>query len=144
MLDQVQPLLDRLDEDQLDGVGEEANQDLQRRRLACLAQITAPLRNPQQISLARAEITRRLVPGRPEVISGLYAHPLVEREWRRLKGRSVPERVRLLASRSDLAEHGLTADRLLVASYEVSVQAALSFPGVTKPKSKASKQMARG
>ena len=53
VLDQVQPALDRLDEDQLDGVGEEANQYRQRRRLARLAQITAPLRNPQQISLAR-------------------------------------------------------------------------------------------
>jgi hypothetical protein len=52
--------------------------------------------------------------------------------------------VRLLASRSDLAEHGLNADRLLVESYELSVQAALAFPGVTKPKSKGSKQMARG
>jgi hypothetical protein len=68
----------------------------------------------------------------------------VGREWKRLKGRSIPERMRLLASRSDLAEHGLNADRLLVASYEVSVQAALAFPGVTKPKSKGSKQMARG
>ena len=144
MLGQVQPALDRLDEDQLDGVGEEANQDRQRRRLARLAQITEPLRNPQQVSLAREQIARRLVPGRPEVTSELYAHPLVEREWRRLKGRSVPERVRLLASRRDLAEHGLNADRLLVESYELSVQAALFFPGVTKPKSKASKQMARG
>ena len=51
--------------------------------------------------------------------------------------------MRLLASRSDLAEHGLNADRLLVASYEVSVRAALGFAGVTKPKSKPSKQMAR-
>ena len=144
MLDQVQPALDRLEEDQLEGVGEEANQDCQRRRLERLAQITAPLRNPQQISLARAEITRRLVPGRPEVISGLYAHSLVEREWRRLKGRSVPERVRLLASRIDLAEHGLNADRLLVASYELSVRTALGFAGVTMPISKPSKQMARG
>jgi primosomal protein N'' len=144
VLDQVQPALDRLDEDQQEGLEEEANQDRQQRRLERLAQITAPLRNPQQVSLARDQIARKLVPGRPEVISELYAHPLVHADWERLKGRSVHERVRLLASRSDLAEHGLNADRLLVASYEVSVQAALAFPGVTKPKSKGSKQMARG
>ena len=112
--------------------------------MARLAQITAPLRNPHQVSSARAEIARKLVPGRPGVISELYVNSLVESEWKRLKGRSVPEWVRLLASRSDLAEHGLNADRLLVESYELSVQAALSFPGVTKPKSKGPKQMARG
>ena len=53
VLDRVQPALDRLDEDQQDALGEEADQDRQRRRLARLAQITEPLRNPQQISLAR-------------------------------------------------------------------------------------------
>jgi hypothetical protein len=50
VLRQVQPALDRLDEDQQDGVGEEANQGRQQRRLARLAQITEPLRNPQQVS----------------------------------------------------------------------------------------------
>ena len=68
---------------------------------------------------------------------------MIEREWQKLKNRSVPDRVRQLASRIDLAEHGLNADRMLVESYELSVQAALAFAGVTKPKSKASKQMAR-
>ena len=48
VLDQVQPALDRLDEDQQDALGEEADQDRQRRRLARMAQITEPLRNPQQ------------------------------------------------------------------------------------------------
>jgi len=50
VLRQVQPALDRLDEDQLDGVGEEANQDRQQRRLARLVQITEPLMNRQQVS----------------------------------------------------------------------------------------------
>ena len=50
VLRQVQPALDRLDEDQQDGVGEEANQSRQQRRLARLAQITEPLRNRQQVS----------------------------------------------------------------------------------------------
>ena len=71
MLDRVQPALDRLEEDQQDALGEEADQDRQRRRLARLAQITEPLRNPQKISLAWEQITKRLVPGRPEVISEL-------------------------------------------------------------------------
>jgi hypothetical protein len=50
MLGQMQPALDRLEEDRQEGLEEEANQDRQQRRLERLAQITAPLRNPQQVS----------------------------------------------------------------------------------------------
>jgi hypothetical protein len=51
--------------------------------------------------------------------------------------------VLVLSRQSDLSQIGFAADQLLVQNYELSVQAALAFRGITKPKSK-SKQSNAG
>jgi hypothetical protein len=76
------------------------------------------------------------VPGRPGLDSELYPSSWAASEWEKLRGRTVPDRILVLARRRDLAGMGWLADQLLVANYETSLRIALSFSGIVRPKSK--------
>ena len=76
------------------------------------------------------------MPGRPGLDSELYPSPWAANEWEKLKGKTVPDRILVLARRPDFAWMGWLADQLLVANYEASLRIALSFPGIARPKSK--------
>ena len=76
------------------------------------------------------------MPGRPGLDSELYPSSWAASEWKKLKDRSVPDRIMVLARRRDLARMGWLADQLLVANNEASLRIALSFSGIVRPKSK--------
>ena len=76
------------------------------------------------------------MPGRPVLDSELYPSSWAANEWERLKGKTVPDRILVLARRRDFARMGWIADQLLVANYEASLRIALSFSGIVKAKSK--------
>jgi hypothetical protein len=76
------------------------------------------------------------VPGRPGLDSELYPSSWAASEWEKLRGKTVPDRILVLARRRDLAGMGWLADQLLVANYEASLRIALSFSGIVRPKSK--------
>ena len=76
------------------------------------------------------------MPGRPGLDFELYPSSWAASEWEKLRGRTVPDRILVLARRRDFVRMGWLADQLLVANYEASLRIALSFSGIVRPKSK--------